>query len=166
MRSHGEGLEEAPTGNHFHTFSIFPKLFRMYQQEKITPYSNNEKKSQQVEEMFDNIAPTYDTLNHRLSWNIDKMWRNRAINALQPSHPQRMLDIATGTGDFAILAARKLQPKQLIGADISEEMMRIGAQKVKKLGLDSVWHSVSPTTVSMPSPQRSASATSRILIRD
>lgn len=110
----------------------------MYQQEKITPYSNNEKKSQQVEEMFDNIAPTYDTLNHRLSWNIDKMWRNRAINALQPSHPQRMLDIATGTGDFAILAARKLQPKQLIGADISEEMMRIGAQKVKKLGLDSV----------------------------
>lgn len=138
MRSHGEGLEEAPTGNHFHTFSIFPKLFRMYQQEKITPYSNNEKKSQQVEEMFDNIAPTYDTLNHRLSWNIDKMWRNRAINTLQPYHPQRMLDIATGTGDFAILAARKLQPKQLIGADISEEMMRIGAQKVKKLGLDSV----------------------------
>ena len=95
----------------------------MYQQEKITPYSSNEKKSQQVEEMFDNIAPTYDTLNHRLSWNIDKMWRNRAINALQQYHPQRLLDIATGTGDFAILAARKLHPKQLVGADISEEMI-------------------------------------------
>ena len=110
----------------------------MYQQEKITPYSSNEKKSQQVEEMFDNIAPTYDTLNHRLSWNIDKMWRNRAINALQQYHPQRMLDIATGTGDFAILAARKLHPQQLIGADISEEMMRIGAQKVKRAGLDKI----------------------------
>lgn len=110
----------------------------MYQQEKITPYSSNEKKSQQVEEMFDNIAPTYDTLNHRLSWNIDKMWRNRAINALQQYHPQRMLDIATGTGDFAILAARKLHPQQLVGADISEEMMRIGAQKVKRAGLDKI----------------------------
>ncbi|MGI6223453.1 MAG: bifunctional demethylmenaquinone methyltransferase/2-methoxy-6-polyprenyl-1,4-benzoquinol methylase UbiE [Prevotella sp.] len=110
----------------------------MYQQEKITPYSNNEKKGQQVEEMFDNIAPTYDTLNHRLSWNIDKMWRNRAINALKEYHPQRMLDIATGTGDFAILAAQQLHPQQLIGADISEKMMEIGTQKVKRCGLDNV----------------------------
>ena len=110
----------------------------MYQQEKITPYSNKEKKGQQVEEMFDNIAPTYDTLNHRLSWNIDKLWRNRAINALREYKPQRMLDIATGTGDFALLAAKRLHPRQLIGADISEEMMRIGAQKVKRAGLDNV----------------------------
>ncbi|MBQ2215371.1 MAG: bifunctional demethylmenaquinone methyltransferase/2-methoxy-6-polyprenyl-1,4-benzoquinol methylase UbiE, partial [Prevotella sp.] len=90
------------------------------------------------EEMFDNIAPAYDKLNHRLSWNIDKSWRNQAIQALQPYHPQVMLDIATGTGDFAILAAKMLKPQKLIGADISEGMMKIGKQKVAEQKLDHV----------------------------
>ncbi len=108
-----------------------------YQQEQITPYTCGDK-AQQVEAMFDNIAPTYDTLNHRLSWNIDKGWRKKAIKALAPYRPQSLLDIATGTGDFAILAAQMLHPKQLIGADISEGMMEIGRQKVKALGLDQV----------------------------
>ena len=88
--------------------------------------------------MFDNIAPTYDTLNHRLSWDIDKGWRKKAIKALAPHKPQLLLDIATGTGDFAIMAAQMLNPKKLIGADISEGMMNIGRQKVKDIGLDSV----------------------------
>ena len=88
--------------------------------------------------MFDNIAPTYDTLNHRLSWDIDKGWRKKAIKALAPHKPQSLLDIATGTGDFAIMAAQMLSPKKLIGADISEGMMNIGRQKVKDIGLDSV----------------------------
>ena len=88
--------------------------------------------------MFDNIAPTYDTLNHRLSWDIDKGWRKKAIKALAPHQPQSLLDIATGTGDFAIMAAQMLTPKRLIGADISEGMMNIGRQKVKDIGLDSV----------------------------
>ena len=109
----------------------------MYEQEKITPYHDGEKASQ-VEQMFDNIAPTYDKLNHRLSWDIDKGWRRKAIKALAPYQPQTLLDIATGTGDFAILAAQMLQPKKLIGADISEGMMQIGRQKVKALGLDNV----------------------------
>ena len=109
----------------------------MYEQEKITPYHDGEKASQ-VEQMFDNIAPTYDKLNHRLSWDIDKGWRRKAIKALAPYQPQSLLDIATGTGDFAILAAQMLQPKKLIGADISEGMMQIGRQKVKALGLDNV----------------------------
>ena len=109
----------------------------MYEQEKITPYHDGEKASQ-VELMFDNIAPTYDKLNHRLSWDIDKGWRKKAIKALAPYQPQTLLDIATGTGDFAILAAQMLQPKRLIGADISEGMMDIGRQKVKALGLDDV----------------------------
>ena len=109
----------------------------MYEQEKITPYHDGEKASQ-VEQMFDNIAPTYDKLNHRLSWDIDKGWRRKAIKALAPYQPQSLLDIATGTGDFAILAAQMLQPKKLIGADISEGMMDIGRQKVKALGLDNV----------------------------
>ena len=110
----------------------------MYEQEKIIPYNGKGEKSKLVEEMFDKIAPTYDTLNHRLSWDIDKGWRKKAIKQLQPYHPQLMLDIATGTGDFAILAARELFPSHLIGADISEGMMTIGREKVKKAGLSKV----------------------------
>jgi demethylmenaquinone methyltransferase/2-methoxy-6-polyprenyl-1,4-benzoquinol methylase len=110
----------------------------VYEQEKIKPYDGNGEKSKLVEDMFDNIAPTYDTLNHRLSWNIDKGWRKKAIRQLMPCRPQTLLDIATGTGDFAILAARMLTPKSLIGADISEGMMDIGRQKVKREGLDKV----------------------------
>ncbi len=110
----------------------------MYEQEKINPYGKQGEKGQLVETMFDNIAPTYDTLNHRLSWDIDKGWRKKAIKLLEPYHPKSILDIATGTGDFAILAAQKLTPDKLIGADISEGMMEIGRQKVKRLGLDDV----------------------------
>ena len=109
----------------------------MYEQEKITPYHDGEKASQ-VEQMFDNIAPTYDKLNHRLSWDIDKGWRRKAIKQLAPFHPKSLLDIATGTGDFAIMAAQMLAPQKLIGADISEGMMDIGRQKVKKASLDGV----------------------------
>ena len=109
----------------------------MYQQETITPYSNGNKATQ-VEQMFDHIAPTYDTLNHRLSWDIDRGWRKKAIRQLLPYQPKMMLDIATGTGDFAILAAEMLQPQKLIGADISEGMMEIGRQKVAQQGLDSI----------------------------
>ncbi len=108
----------------------------MYKQEQIKPYEGTGDKGKLVEEMFDNIAPTYDTLNHRLSWDIDKGWRKKAIRRLAPFSPKKMLDIATGTGDFAILAAQMLHPDQLIGADISEGMMEIGRQKVKQLGLD------------------------------
>lgn len=110
----------------------------MYEQEKVKPYQGDKEKGKLVEEMFDNIAPAYDKLNHRLSWNIDKSWRNQAIQALQPYHPQVMLDIATGTGDFAILAAKMLKLQKLIGADISEGMMKIGKQKVAEQKLDHV----------------------------
>jgi demethylmenaquinone methyltransferase/2-methoxy-6-polyprenyl-1,4-benzoquinol methylase len=110
----------------------------MYKQETIKPYGHEGEKTKQVEAMFDNIAPTYDQLNHRLSWNIDRGWRKKAIKALAPYKPQMMLDIATGTGDFAILAAQMLHPKKLIGADISEGMMAVGRQKVEQLGLADV----------------------------
>ena len=108
-----------------------------YQQERINPYHDGDK-AQQVETMFNNIAPTYDKLNHRLSWDIDKCWRKKAIRQLEPYKPQTMLDIATGTGDFAILAAKMLHPQRLVGADISEGMMAVGAEKVKKEGLDGI----------------------------
>ena len=109
----------------------------MYQQETIKPYDEGEKTTQ-VEQMFDNIAPTYDTLNHRLSWDIDKGWRRKAIRQLESAYPQTILDIATGTGDFAIMAAQMLIPQKLIGADISEGMMDIGRQKVKDVGLEHI----------------------------
>lgn len=106
-----------------------------YPQENIKPYNKSESKAAQVEKMFDHIAPAYDTLNHALSWNIDKCWRRKAINLLKPFHPQHIMDVATGTGDFAIQACRVLQPKELIGTDISEGMMNIGREKVKQAGL-------------------------------
>lgn len=110
----------------------------MYEQEKITPYGDESQKAAQVEQMFDDIAPTYDTLNHRLSWNIDKGWRRKAIKALAPHQPQTLLDIATGTGDFALLAAQMLKPRKVIGADISEGMIEIGRQKVKEAHLEDI----------------------------
>ena len=108
-----------------------------YPQENINPYGANGKKSEQVEQMFNNIAPAYDRLNHTLSLGIDRRWRKQAIDWLRPYHPQQMMDVATGTGDFAILACRKLQPQQLIGTDISEGMMNVGREKVQKEGLAS-----------------------------
>ena len=96
-----------------------------YKQEQIKPYNDNEEKGAQVEQMFDNIAQTYDKLNHRLSWNIDKIWRHKALKRLKPFKPQTMLDIATGTGDFAIQAAKMLQPNKLVGVDISLSLIHI-----------------------------------------
>ena len=106
-----------------------------YPQEHIKPYGADGKKSEQVEEMFDNIAPAYDKLNHTLSMGIDRSWRRKAIKYLRPFRPRRIMDVATGTGDFAILACRELQPDSLIGTDISEGMMNVGREKVKKEGL-------------------------------
>ena len=82
----------------------------MYEQEKIKPYDGNGEKGKLIEEMFDNIAPTYDTLNHRLSGNIDKGWRKKAIRKLLPYRPKQMRDIDTGSVDFAILDANELKP--------------------------------------------------------
>ena len=110
----------------------------MYKQEEIKPYGKEGEKGKLVEEMFDNIAPTYDTLNHRLSWDIDKGWRKKAIRQLLPFQPKAILDIATGTGDFAILSAKELRPQRMIGIDISEGMMKIGQKKVEAEGLQHI----------------------------
>lgn len=96
------------------------------------------EKGEQVEMMFDNIAPTYDTLNHRLSWNIDKGWRHKAIRQLAPYSPKTILDIATGTGDFAIMQAEMLHPEKILGVDISTGMMDIGRRKVTERRLDGI----------------------------
>ncbi|MBR4388371.1 MAG: bifunctional demethylmenaquinone methyltransferase/2-methoxy-6-polyprenyl-1,4-benzoquinol methylase UbiE [Prevotella sp.] len=110
----------------------------MYEQERIKPYNEEGDKRAQVEEMFDNIAPTYDKLNHLLSWNIDKRWRKRAVAELAPYSPATILDVATGTGDFALQLATTLHPQEVVGADISEGMMEVGRQKVHSAGLDDI----------------------------
>ena len=111
-----------------------------YKQETIKPYSEEGSKGEQVEKMFDSIAHSYDLLNHTLSLGIDKHWRKAAIDALRPHQPKQILDVATGTGDFAILAAKELQPQALLGVDLSEGMMDVGRKKVMAAGLDSIVH--------------------------
>ena len=106
--------------------------------ESIVPYNSNERKSKQIIRMFDSIATNYDKLNRTLSLGIDKLWRKKAIASLKSLAPATMLDIASGTGDFAIEACRMLHPSKVIAADISEGMMNIGRDKVKKLGLQDV----------------------------
>ncbi len=102
----------------------------------ITPYNNPEaSKKEQVSDMFDNIAPKYDLLNRMMSFGVDILWRKKAIRLLKPYAPKVIVDIATGTGDFAI-EAKKLQPDQIIGIDISKEMLEIGREKMKKRKLD------------------------------
>ena len=109
-----------------------------YKQEEIKPYTAEGEKGAQVEQMFDNIAHSYDLLNHCLSMGIDKRWRRAAINTLKPFAPKRMLDVATGTGDFAILSAKMLKPESLLGVDISEGMLDVGRKKVLQGGLANI----------------------------
>jgi demethylmenaquinone methyltransferase/2-methoxy-6-polyprenyl-1,4-benzoquinol methylase len=90
-----------------------------------------------VRTLFDAIAPRYDFLNHFLSLGIDTYWRRRAIRLLIPYRPQRILDVATGTGDLALKAAR-LKPKRIIGIDISQKMIDIGMKKIRARNLESV----------------------------
>ncbi len=106
-----------------------------YKQEKIKPYSTEGKKGEQVEQMFDSIAHSYDFLNHALSLGIDRNWRKAAIDSLRPYSPKKILDVATGTGDFALLAAKELRPEELTGIDLSEGMLAVAKSKTEEAGL-------------------------------
>lgn len=113
-----------------------------YAQENIKPYGDKESKREQVQKMFNSIAHSYDKLNHALSLGVDRWWRQCAMDYLKKhcKKPNRILDVATGTGDFAILAHSELDAKEIIGCDISEEMMKIGIRKVKSVGMDKYIH--------------------------
>ncbi|HNL38333.1 MAG TPA: bifunctional demethylmenaquinone methyltransferase/2-methoxy-6-polyprenyl-1,4-benzoquinol methylase UbiE [Saprospiraceae bacterium] len=104
----------------------------------VTPYNDAEAKKAQVERMFDNIAPRYDLLNRVLSLGIDVQWRKKALNYLRELAPQSLLDVATGTADVAIMAARQLSPKQVVGIDIANQMLDIGREKIRKAGWQEV----------------------------
>ena len=101
---------------------------------KVTPYNNSKNKKEQIAEMFDNIAGTYDFLNHSLSLGMDNIWRRKAVKKLS-NKPKNILDIATGTGDFAISAAKYTQA-QITGIDISQGMLDIGIKKIKQKKLN------------------------------
>ena len=103
----------------------------------VTPYNTQEEKKEQVAKMFDNIANRYDLLNSILSLGIHKGWRKTCVNLLKTKQPKRILDVATGTADFAIECAR-LNPQLILGIDISDGMMQFGREKLVKLKLDSL----------------------------
>jgi len=106
----------------------------------VTPYKDHKgTKKEQVATMFNNIAPKYDTLNQILSFGVHKGWRRKAIKLLKDSNPKQILDIATGTADFAIEAI-KLNPDKVTGIDISEGMLNLGKEKIKHLKLENKIH--------------------------
>jgi len=106
----------------------------------VKPYLGKEAaKKEQVAEMFDNIAHSYDFLNHFFSLGIDVLWRKKALRILKKENPKMILDVATGTGDFALEVMRmNLNPDQIIGIDISEGMLEVGRKKISKKGFDKI----------------------------
>ncbi len=101
----------------------------------MKPYNQEQTKKEQVEQMFDNIAPTYDRLNHILSFNIDKLWRRRVVRIIRKSNPDMVMDMATGTGDLAIAMARRIKDVRILGIDLSEEMLAVARQKIEREGV-------------------------------
>ncbi len=96
------------------------------------PIGEAEGKRAQVEAMFDAIAPRYDLLNRLLSFGIDQWWRREAVRAIAPLRPRHVLDVATGTADLALMAARMMEPERVVGVDIAEQMLRLGRRKVQR----------------------------------
>lgn len=102
---------------------------------QVKPYNTEAGKKQEVEDMFDNIAPKYDLLNHVLSMKIDVLWRNKLVRWMNKDQPKEVLDVATGTGDLAI-AVQKGTGAKVVGLDLSQQMLNVGIDKIKKLNLD------------------------------
>lgn len=106
--------------------------------ERITPYDDSRGKTDQVRSMFDNIAPAYDFMNRAMTMGIDKLWRAKAVRMIATPQPRDILDVATGTGDLALLMARKLDPISVVGIDLSEGMLEVGRRKVSEAGMADV----------------------------
>ena len=102
---------------------------------QVKPYNTEAGKKSEVEDMFDNIAPKYDLLNHVLSMKIDVLWRNTLVKWMNKDAPKIVLDVATGTGDLAI-AVQKGTGAEVVGLDLSQQMLNVGIDKIKKINLD------------------------------
>lgn len=103
--------------------------------EQVKPYNSGASKKSEVEDMFDNIAPKYDLLNHVLSMKIDVSWRNKLVNWMKKDNVKEVLDVATGTGDLAVTIQKGTNAK-VVGLDLSQQMLNVGVVKIKKLKLD------------------------------
>lgn len=104
--------------------------------ESINPYTaDSRNKSQQVREMFDNIAPAYDFMNRAMTFGIDRRWRRKAVDMLRRHSHSTILDVATGTGDLALLLARRTAAESITGIDLSEGMIEVGRKKIEQAGL-------------------------------
>jgi len=116
----------------------------------VKPYKESELgKKEQVAEMFDNISPKYDFLNHLLSMGIDIQWRKKVVKIIKKSEAKTILDIATGTGDLAI-AMSKINPEKITGLDLSQGMLDVGIKKIKAKGLDSLIDMVQGDSENLP----------------
>jgi demethylmenaquinone methyltransferase/2-methoxy-6-polyprenyl-1,4-benzoquinol methylase len=118
--------------------------------EKVKPYKNSDSgKKEQVAQMFDNISGKYDFLNHFLSLGIDIQWRKKVLKIVQKTKPEIILDIATGTGDLAILLS-KTHPKKIIGLDLSNGMLEVGRKKIAEKGLSDLIEMVQGDSENLP----------------
>lgn len=115
----------------------------------VTPYKTSDPKKVQVAQMFDNISHSYDFLNHFFSLGIDKLWRKKSVRLLKAASPKHILDVATGTGDFAF-EALKLNPEKVTGLDISQGMLKVGREKIAKRKQEDKMEFIHGDSESMP----------------
>jgi len=126
--------------------------------ESINPYDNSRGKTEQVREMFDNIAPAYDRLNRAMSFGLDRSWRHKAVVMVDLTAPRDIVDIATGTGDFAISLAQYIPGALVTGLDLSDGMIEIGRRKVAEAGLSERVKLLSGDCLNSPLPEQCADA--------
>lgn len=110
---------------------------KTYKVESVLPYNAEDTKKVQITKMFDAISDQYDLMNRAMTMGVDIAWRRNAIHSLKPFAPKLILDVATGTGDFAVEAYKRLHADKVIGVDLSANMLEIGKIKVAKMGLSS-----------------------------
>lgn len=116
--------------------------------EEITPYGSEAPKGEQVEQMFDSIAPAYDFMNRAMTLGIDRRWRSKAVGML--GNPQNILDVATGTGDLALLLARRIPGSRITGIDLSEGMISVGRKKIADAGLQNRINLIAGDCLALP----------------
>lgn len=127
----------------------------MQSPENIKPYDGERPKTEQVEHMFDSIAPAYDFMNRAMTFGIDKLWRTKAVDMIRRLNPGSILDVATGTGDLAIKLARTIPGAKITGIDLSEGMLEIGRRKVAESGLADRIAMTKADCLSLPMPDNS-----------
>ena len=106
--------------------------------EEVKPYNGSDNKARQVEQMFDSIAPAYDFMNRAMTFGIDRWWRRVAVRMVKRIQPKSILDVATGTGDFAISLCQNIHPEQVVGIDLSQGMLEVARRKVELRGLHDI----------------------------